>query len=1161
MKAINILLLAFLFQLCLSSAEKKYKLEIKNGNGDDSPITLVPGVFTKITLVLSSIGEMDYKDESSYTLKFNDEKLVAVKQEIKVVPKESLVYTNYIGFSCSNLVEDNYPLNVIIEAGEKTDDGSLEFSPVQLKVSKVETEIKLDLLLKSFVQKTKNFFKLEEELYNVDQIKISLDNSTALAGFELKEGIVIDSFKTREDEPISKDSPANHGILFQYPLLSVADSTQSKFNFKLAFESASTGACFKLAKTDFDFELKTEGLVNLDARVKTAIVYNTEDGSPEFDVTNKIQINTLIPVAPVILDCEFSLNSTASNEKTALKSSIEEGTKFFKTVVTSAGQISIVVEDLNVTADYKAKCDISTTDSFNEAIKKIEVTIGNYLNADVIKQLIPSKDPNATPQCAKITLSNSKDILPFMVVAPLYCKYFMKKNDALIARALPSIICESPYFKGNEVSLCVAPSPLYNTAKLISKKKETDFNKRFDEFIEDLVTLNSTDNSFIPKFSKVEREKDIKIDPSSISISLKEIKRTILTESPKEFVFEVYSTHPQNLECSYNYFMLDENPSFVNYFENVEIFSPNVAKSISVFPRLNFLWGDDKLYSLNMRCRNLPNFVFKQETTGNMNKYTYYNTKKNISQIVERISQLTINCNEKINKLNPRCLKEKFVSIVDQLKTEVPEKIKEIENKVKQYINTARDAKMQILANLKAEFEELAKKADNEINKLVEKAIEVLKYLSYTDCSIYISGSASTIEETFKYGIYVECRQTKQNIIERIIEVLKDKLQCPALVSLISNKFGDNLEENLKYLLFLVNELSNNPESFKNETSEFLVDLAECLHDKFDELWTPIETYLKEKKQYLEESIKIIKKDVEKIILQTLENVAEVFHFNEIDQIIANVTEEITKTGLIINEKAQKIQEYIIDFAKRLMKYGEGNYTFNGDMTVVIEAFKKMSVDAGAELKAKFVNGKDIVILTNTSLLLEDQKGAFLQTLIFESPLVSVKANAGASGNSETVNTFVNIDVYLDPELKAKVENLKEEIRPRILYLKEKYKELKACYYYDQDKKKLSVQGMTPVESFIYEGKEYFSCIASHLTPFTAGTVEIKDEEEKPSNQTKDNEEGMSTGIIILIVLGVILLLVILAVVIIMVRKKVGKGDSENIDGAFKKDEALVAMN
>jgi len=1157
MKAINFLLIAFLFQLCLSSTDKKYKLEIKNGNGDDSPITLVPGVFTKITLVLTSIGEMNYQDDSSYTIKFTDEKLVAVKQEIKVVPKENLVYTNYIGFSCSNSLEDNYALNVKIEPGDKTDDNSLEYTPVSLKVSKVETEIKLDLLLKSFAQKTKNFFKLEEELYNVDQIKIKLDNSTALAGFDFKEGIVIESFKTREDEPISKDSAANHGILFQYPLSSTEASSQSKFNFKLAFESASTGACFKFAKTDFDFELKTDGLVNLDAKVKTAIVYNTEDGSPEFDATNKIQINTLIPVAPVILDCEFSLNSTASNEKTALKSTIEEGTKFFKTVVTSAGQLSIVVEDLNVTADYKAKCEISTTDSFNEAIKKIEVTIGNYLNADVIKQLIPSKDPNATPQCATFTFDSPLNAGVFNAFAPFYCKFFMKKDDALLARALPSIICDPVFFSllpSNEATLCVAPSPLYNTAKLISKKKETDFNKKFDEFIEHLQSLNSSDNSLVPKFTKIEREKDIAIDPSSISVSF--TKRTALGG----FEFEIKSSHSQKLECLYNSFLLNEESSFVNYFENFENLEPGQVKSITVGARGSFIFGDNKLYTLNMRCRNLPGFLFKQETTGNMNKYAYLNTKKDINQIVDYISNLTINCNDKINKLNPRCLKEKIVSIVDQLKTEIPEKIKEIESKVKIYANAAREAKNQILANLKAEFEEVVKKTDAGIKELVEKAIEVLKYLSYTDCSIYVSGSASSIEETFKYGIYVECRQTKQNIIERIVEVLKDKLQCPALVTLITNKYGDNLEENLKYLLFLINELSNNPESFKNETSEFLVELAECLHDKFDEFWTPIEKYLKEKQQYLEESIKVIKKDVEKIILQTLENIAEVFHFNEIDQIIANVTEEITKTGLIINEKAKKIQGYILDFAKKLMEFGEGNYTFNGNMIAVIEAFKKVSVDAEAEVKAKFVNGKDIVILTNTNLLLENQKGAFLQTLVFESPLVSVKANAGANANSETVNTFVNIDVYLSPELKAKVENLKDELRPRILYLKEKYKDLKACYYYDQEKQKLSVQGMTP-ESFIYAGKEYFSCLANHLTPFTAGTAEIKDEEEKPSEQTKENEGGMSFGTVLLIILGIIILLVLLAVVAIMVKKKLGKGDSENIDGAFKKDEGLVSMN
>jgi hypothetical protein len=48
-----------------------------------------------------------------------------------------------------------------------------------------------------------------------------------------------------------------------------------------------------------------------------------------------------------------------------------------------------------------------------------------------------------------------------------------------------------------------------------------------------------------------------------------------------------------------------------------------------------------------MNGGNLTKFIFKQETTDPMNKYKYLNTLKDINQIVEDISQLTINCNEK----------------------------------------------------------------------------------------------------------------------------------------------------------------------------------------------------------------------------------------------------------------------------------------------------------------------------------------------------------------------------------------------------------------------------------------------------------------------------------------------------------------------------------
>ena len=62
MKAQIVLIFALLFQLCLSIATDKYTLKIKNGDGGDK-IVLQPGIFTKLTLVLSSEEGEDFNYE------------------------------------------------------------------------------------------------------------------------------------------------------------------------------------------------------------------------------------------------------------------------------------------------------------------------------------------------------------------------------------------------------------------------------------------------------------------------------------------------------------------------------------------------------------------------------------------------------------------------------------------------------------------------------------------------------------------------------------------------------------------------------------------------------------------------------------------------------------------------------------------------------------------------------------------------------------------------------------------------------------------------------------------------------------------------------------------------------------------------------------------
>ena len=1156
MKAQRIIFVLCLFQLYLTSATNKYILKIKNGIDGSDNIVLVPGVFTKITLELSSEDGDDFiyeKEEAkkiAYKVKFNNENIVVYHKEMVLTPQDGLVYTNYIGISCQDIDEDSFSLSINAEKNNQyTDDGSLIYDEeVKVKVSKLKTKIKLDLLLESMAQLSKNFFTLENELYNIDEINISLDDKLkALTKFTFNE-ITITSFKDRLEE-ISKESSTNHGILFDSPFFPEEKLETAKFKFNLNLDAKTTGLCFELSKSEFEFELKSDGVIDLDSKIKSAIIYNTENETPKYDVSNLIKINTKIPISPVILECEFSLDSDFSiNDKNYLKSTVKENV--FKTVVTSRGNLDIIMKNLNISAEYYAKCDISTT-AIDKFIKKIEITIGNFNTSDIIRQLIPSKDPNATPQCAKFTFGNELQSLAFFGLAPFYCNYYMKKNEPLIARAIPSIICQSTKYEGIYSTLCVSPSPLYNTAKFISKK-ETDFNKRFDDFIDDIQKLDLskyTLDLIKLEVKKVEREYDISINPSSISVSYTKTNKLDLL--PHEF--QVISTHPQQLECYYNLFLTNENSKFLKLIENSIVLSPNKVNKVKV----GGVFITEGIYSLNFKCYNLPGYIYKTENTGIMPKYSYYYKGGLLPDIIsdligDLINGTTINCNEKKNSINPRCLKDNIISIIDQIKTDIPEAISKIQKEVENFATLAKKTKEEILDKLISEFEKV--KSTLSIKQIIENAIKILKYLTYTDCSIYASGSTNIESETIKGEIYLECRKKKQDLLEKILDILKDHLQCESAINLIiSKEISDDFEENIKYILFLINELSNNPESFKDKTSEVIISLAECLEEKFDEYWPKVQDYLNKTNKYLEESIIAIKRDSINIILQTLENLAKVIDFNQIDGYIKDIEKKITTTGLILYDKAKLIQTKILEFAKRLNEFGTANYTFSGSMLANIELKKEISLLADTEIKATFVPDKDIVILTHSNLLFNKDNAYALQTLVFESPIVSVKAAAEAKGSSDALSTFISITLFDKNGKEITIDNIKEALRPQILYLKEKYEHLKACFYYDEKKDDLLDNGISSIEKVTFMGKEYFKCISSHLTSFTAGTNNI----EKNKNENKSN-----TIKLVLIIASIIIILAIIAIVAFVIIKKRNSSNKlgDSVDNEFdKNEEGLVA--
>ena len=325
-----------------------------------------------------------------------------------------------------------------------------------------------------------------------------------------------------------------------------------------------------------------------------------------------------------------------------------------------------------------------------------------------------------------------------------------------------------------------------------------------------------------------------------------------------------------------------------------------------------------------------------------------------------------------------------------------------------------------------------------------------------------------------------------------------------------------------------------------------MISLAECIDEKFDEYWPKIQEYLKNTKNYLDESINAVKRDAINIILKTLENLAKVIDYNELDGYIPDTEKKITETGLILYDKAKEIQKKILDFAKRLNEFGTANYTFSGSMLANIELKKDISIKADADIKATFVDDKDIVILTHSNLLFNKDNYYASQTLVFESPIVSVKGTAEAKGTSDALSTFISITLYDKNGKEISIDKIKEELRPQILYLKEKYSQLNSCFYYDEKKNDLLSNGISDVEKVIFMGKEYFKCVSSHLTSFTAGTA-------------YDKKDKSHTAAIVLTILSIILVLAIAFGVYLYIKKK--KLNSEgSIDKEFNSKENLMLI-
>lgn len=466
----------------------------------------------------------------------------------------------------------------------------------------------------------------------------------------------------------------------------------------------------------------------------------------------------------------------------------------------------------------------------------------------------------------------------------------------------------------------------------------------------------------------------------------------------------------------------------------------------------------------------------------------------------------SINCNE--NRQNPQCLKEDSSKIYKEMKSNMPGNIEAIQNKSENFAEKSSTEQMTELntqignfANLKNVFEngEEANKKNNR-KDMVEKATEIADYLTKKECT---SSSDSEYDSDFE-----DCRNEKKDILTQIISVVKDQFKCENILSLIEGGMSDKKEENFKYILFMIYEITSNSDSLKKGESEVLYNITLCLQEKFDEFWGEVKGELNGASSS-ESTIEEVKEDISLLLIKTLNNLINILHYDEIDGYLEN-SKNSSQSGLMMNEQGKKIQKGILDFVKQFSEFGEGNYEVSSTMNITITKFNNVEQSTTEQLNEEQtynLTDKGIFVSFKPRGMMKGRGGKTMQFVVFESPLVSVN---DTNSNSSVVRDFISLSIFDENGKEINITDLPKDSRPIILYNKTEYPNMKKCYFYNETNEDLDTDGVETENDYVEGNEKYLKCTTEHLTSFTAGYATSNTPATTTTTTTSDNKNSQT---------------------------------------------------
>ena len=258
-------------------------------------------------------------------------------------------------------------------------------------------------------------------------------------------------------------------------------------------------------------------------------------------------------------------------------------------------------------------------------------------------------------------------------------------------------------------------------------------------------------------------------------------------------------------------------------------------------------------------------------------------------------------------------------------------------------------------------------------------------------------------------------------------------------------------------------------------------------------------------------------------MLNSWSNFVSIIHFEEIDGFIQKANE---KTGLISDSKAKEIHQGIFKMLKKYNNFKEGFYNISANLGLnLLIKPEQLNIQGDADFKWFNDDNKGIKIRLYSNYMFKSSGAQSLQTIIFDSPLVSLRGSKESEGG--TSNTFVGITLYDSDgnEILVKDFNTKD-FRPQIFFKKKLFNAMTTCLYYNEEGNTIENTGIISAIENI-DGEEYIKCIPEHLSSFTIGSYEkasLSPDEEKKEKDSEDNDKTVII-VVVCVIVGIALLI------------------------------------